>query len=109
MTSEMTTSLETSLQNRGVGINAPVSQERPVAASVFIASRIAFLHQNFFLAGALHQQLPERIGNKRMSPKFQSAFRAAFKAHAIDGGDKNAVGDGMGTLNGAPGIKLPRA
>ena len=36
-------------------------------------------------------------------------IRRAFEAHAIHRGDENAVGDGVGALDGAPGIELRRA
>src|SRR6266436_6648827 len=72
-------SLVPSIQNGSVCINAPIPQERPIAAHLFDALRIALSQQNFFLVrGSLGQNLPEGIANERMPPEFEPAFGRAF-------------------------------
>ena len=71
---------------------------------------IAFDDQNFFLVGgAFGEDSAKRIGDEGMSPEFEAAFGRALEADAIHGRDKNAVGDGVGALNRAPGVELRRA
>src|SRR5579862_4643673 len=101
---------EPTVQDGLVRINPAVAQERPVAASLFAASRVTFDHQNFFLlAASLGKNLPERIGNKRVSPKFQTRIARggiAFVAHAIHYRDERSVGDRVRTLDGFPRVEL---
>ncbi len=79
-------------------------------ASLFDAAGIAFHDQYFFLIdGGFGKHLTKRIADERMTPEFEAAFGGALVAHSIHGGDKNAIGDGVGALNGAPGVELRRA
>src|SRR6266849_3459210 len=103
MNSRARASLEPSLQNGGVGVNAAVAQEGPVAANILDAARVALDHKDFFLVGGgLGEHLPEWIGHEGMPPEFKTVLRSALESDAIDSGDKNPVGDGMRALDGAP-------
>ena len=51
----------------------------------------------------------ERIGDERSAPEFQAVLGRPFEAHAIHRRHVDAVGDGVGALDGAPGIVLRRA
>ena len=53
--------------------------------------------------------LAEGIGDEGIAPELDAAVGRAFEADAIDGGDVDAVGDGVGALDGAPGVELRRA
>src|SRR2546430_5595563 len=55
----------------------------------------------------------KRIAKDRAAPEFQSSAGSGvapdvtgFKSHTVDDGDVHAVGDGVGTLNGSPGVVL---
>src|SRR4029077_12590106 len=55
----------------------------------------------------------KRIAEERAAPEFQSSAGSGvapdvtgFKSHTVDDGDVDAIGDGVGTLNGSPGIML---
>ena len=74
---------------------------------------VAFDDQNFFfVVRSFGENAAEGIGDEGVSPEFEAGvafFRFAFVADAIDDGDVNAVGDGVGALDGAPGVELRRA
>src|SRR5581483_6715827 len=100
--------------DRGVTVDTAVAQEWPVAADVLERLQVDFAHQNFFsVMGTLGEHSPERIAEKRSAPEFESlagrglaADVAGFETDAVDDRDVNSVGDGVGSLNGAPGIVL---
>ena len=103
-------SLAPSLENWGGGIDAAVAQEGPVAARFLREPWIALNDQDFFLVGgAFGEHAAKRVGNERVPPEFQAAFRRALKTHAIYGRHENSVGDGVRALDSAPGIQLSRA
>src|SRR5579862_5337965 len=103
----MLASLVPSLQNRGVGIDAAVAEERPIAARFFDLRRVTFNDQDFFLlGGTFGEDTAKWIGDEGMSPEFQAAFGRALEADAIHGRDKHAVGDGVGALNRTPRVEL---
>src|SRR5438270_1979003 len=110
------TSIQKPMHNAAVTINAAVAQERPVAADIFKMLQIALADQDFFLVvRGFYDDPPEGIAKKRSAPKFQAfalgtiaANVAELVSHAVDHADKNAVGDGVCALDGAPGIVLQR-
>src|SRR5690349_4758280 len=103
---------EPAIENRLVGINAPIAQERPIAAGVFAFGRIAFNDENLLVAvGGFRNDLTERIGDKGITPKLQSGIPIlwmAFKADAIYHSGVHAVGNGVAALNRFPSFQLPR-
>src|SRR4029077_15928148 len=103
-------STEPPLEQRRVSVCAAITQEGPIATHFFHAAQVAFGNEDFFLVGGgFGDQLPEWIGHKRRAPEFQPAIRRSFEADAVHRGYEEAVGDGVGALNRAPGIELRRA
>ena len=104
---------EPAIGDDGISVDAAVAEKRPIPASLFALGRIALDNENFFLVvGGFRKNLAERIGDERIAPKFDARIalvRLAFKADAIDDGYIGAIGDGVGTLNGFPGIQLSGA
>ena len=97
-----------------VAVDAAVAQERPVAADVFHHTEVNFADQNFFLVvRGLGDDAAERIAEERCAPEFQAISGSGiapdvsgFVSHTIYHRDVHAVGDGMGALDGAPGVVL---
>ena len=69
--------------------------------------QVDFADQNFFfVVRGLGDHAAERIAEERPSPELQPRSRsrvaadvAIFVADAVDGGDEDAVGDGVGALD----------
>ena len=68
------------------------------------------------MMGSLGQDAAKGIRDKRSAPELESNAGSAvaadvsmFVAHAVDGGDVHAVGDGVGALDGLPRLILGRA
>ena len=101
---------EPAIREWAVGVDAAIAQERPVAANVFTFCGVALDDQNFFLiVGGFGDELAERISHERIPPKFQAGVtlgRVAFVAHAIYDRDVNTISNGVGALDGAPGVEL---
>jgi len=91
----------------GVGVDAAVAEEGPVAADFFDAGAVTFDDEDFFggVAG-FGEGDAEGVGDEGVAPEFEALVRGTFEADAIDGGDEDAVGDGVGALDGLPGIDL---
>ena len=79
-----------------------------------ITSQVDFADQDFFLVvRGLGDHAAEGIGQERSAPEFEALARggiaadvAGLVADAIDHGDVDAVGDGVGALDGLPGVVL---
>ena len=107
-------SVQKPLGDAAIAINTTVAQKRPVAADVFQVLQIALSDQNLFLVMRSFNDDPSKgIAKKRSAPEFQAfalgaiaADIAELMAHAVDHADKNAIGDGVCALDGAPGIVL---
>src|SRR5207245_7646848 len=97
-------------ENWLVGIDAPVAQERPVAAGFLAPGGVAFDDEDFlFIARSFGDNLTERIGDKGMAPEFQSRVTFlgfAFESHAVHNRRIYTIGDRMAPLNGPPSIEL---
>src|ERR1051325_2096777 len=66
----------------------------------------------FFFAPGLREDLSEWIGDERIPPEFDASIASrgiALVTDAIHHGNKNSIGDGVRTLNSAPGVELSRA
>src|SRR5271170_1589152 len=91
-----------------IGVDAAVAEEGPVAAGFFALGWVAFDYQDFFLVvRGFGENSAERVCNERISPEGQAGaafFGFAFIADAIHHRDVNAIGDSVGTLDGAPGV-----
>src|SRR6266516_2727283 len=84
------------VQDGLISIDATVAEERPIAPCVLDAVRVAFDNENFLFVGrSLRHDLPERIGNERISPELDAARARPFIADAIHRRNVNAVGDGV--------------
>ena len=101
------------MQKRLIGIDAAIAQKRPVAAGVFALGGITLDNQNLlFVVGSFGNDSSKWICDERVSPKFQTRVTVgglAFEADAVDDGDVNTIGDGVSTLNRAPGVELSSA
>src|SRR2546428_13883621 len=72
------------VQDGLIGIAAPVPQERRTAPCVLDAVRVAFDNENLLFVGrSLRRDLPERIGNERISPALDAALVRHLLADAI--------------------------
>src|SRR5262245_59164840 len=102
--------VEEALGDGGVGVDAPVAQERPVAAHVLDASAVALDDEDLLLGPrAFLEDDAERIGHERAAPELQAAVGRSLVPDAVDGRHVDAVGDGMGALNRLPRRGLRRA
>ena len=97
-----------------VGVDAAVAEKWPVAAGIFEQAQIDFGDQDLFLVvGGFGDDAAEGVGDERSAPELQSravdaiaADVAMLFADAIDGADIDSVGDGVGALDGLPGLIL---
>src|SRR5262249_45874228 len=101
------------VENRLIGVNAPVAEERPVAASLFGFLRVAFDDKDFFFfAPGFRCNLAKGIGDERVAPEFEAGIAVGgipFKANAIHNSHVCSIRNRMGSLNRAPGLQLSRA
>src|SRR6058998_1527619 len=104
---------EPAIEDGLIGVDAAIAQEGPVPARFLALCRVAFNDEDFlFVMGSLGDNLTKRIGHKGISPEFQARvaiFGLAFETDAVDDSSVHAVGDGVTTLNRAPGIQLRSA
>src|SRR5205823_4533955 len=113
-TSSRATLIQEPMRDASVAVNAAVAQERPVAAHVFKMLQITLADQDFFLIMRGFNDDPSKgIAQKRSAPESQAlAFSAVaidiaeLMTYTIDHAHKNAVGNGVRTLNSPPGIML---
>src|SRR6185437_5397307 len=100
-----------------IGVDTPVAQKRPVATRIFEQSEIDFGDENFFcIVGGFGNDAAEGIGDETAAPEFEAGAGGAIAedlallaAYAVGGGDVDAVGDGVGALDGLPRVVLGRA
>src|SRR5919109_1079642 len=99
------------VQDGLVGIDAAISEERPVAARLFALCGITFDDENFFFAvGGFGHNLPKRISDKGIAPKFEpgiTVLRVPFESNTINHCGVHAIGNGVAALNSSPRLKLP--
>jgi hypothetical protein len=109
--------IEKALGDGRVGVDAAVAQKGPVAARFFNQRAIDFAEHDFLgIVAGLGDDAAEGVGEKAAAPEFEARPRGAisrnvavFDTNAIDCGDVDAVSDGVGALDGAPGVELRRA
>src|SRR5579872_3929580 len=107
-------SIYESLAEVCVAVDAAVAQKRPVPANVFQFPQVALRQQDFLLVvGGFGQDASKGVAQEGASPKLQALARRAaapdiapLMSHPVDDAHKNAVGNGVRTLDGAPGIVL---
>src|SRR3990170_424992 len=86
---------------RGIGVGPAVIQKAPALADPLIQTEVYFDDQDFFFFRTrFFQNLPESIRDERPAPELQ----LVFLAHAVAGGQMDAVGDGVAPLNRLPGV-----
>jgi hypothetical protein len=98
-----------------IGINPPVPQERPVRAAELDLGQIAVHQHDLFLvdAGAL-DDLTVGGGDEGLAPELDAVLvdgaavgtADQLVADSVGGADVAAVGDGVGALDGLPGVVL---
>src|ERR1700761_3260338 len=107
-------SVEESLHDGLVGVDAAVAQEGPVAARVFEQAQVDLADEDLFLVvRGLGNDAAEGIGEERSAPELEAGALplvalqvAVLHAYAVDGGNKDSVGDGVAALDGLPGVIL---
>src|SRR6202044_3292681 len=68
-------SVEHAPADRAVSVDAPIAQERPVAAHFFDAPRVALGDQNFLaVVRGFRDHLAEGLGHERAAPEFQAVL-----------------------------------
>jgi hypothetical protein len=98
----------------GVAVDAAVAQKRPVAADLFYRAQVDFRYEDFFfIVRSLGDDAAERIAEEGGTPELQPISRGSFAAdvtgfvsYPIYDRHVHAIGDGVGALNGSPGIML---
>src|SRR5882672_7584258 len=107
-------SIEQTIGDGGVGVDAAVAEEWPVAADVFEGLQVDVAHEDFFaVVRGFGQDAAKGIAEEGCAPEFESlaggglaADVAGFEADAIHDCYVDTVGDSVGALNGPPGIVL---
>lgn len=92
-------SVNESLRDLRVRIDASVAEERPVTPDLFHQAGVDFANQNFFfIVRSLGDDASERIADKRASPEVEAragnlvaANIAGFVSNAIHGTDVNSI------------------
>ena len=114
------TLVEITAGDASVGVDAAVTQEGPVAASVFKEFGVDLGDEDLFpVVGGLGDDPAEGVGDEGAAPEFQAGVGrvragalhqravvldvAVLVADTVNGTDEDAVGDGVGALHGLPG------
>ena len=104
------TLVEEALVDAAVGVDAPVAQERPVAAHLLDARAGSTSPIEDLLAVGRAPRRARRRTDRRGTSVPQNSrpglALARARAHAVDRGDVDAVGDGVRALDGLPGVAL---
>ena len=104
----VSTSSEVALEDRPVGVDAAIAEERPVAPHGFDQRRIAARDRasSSPLAG-LGEVAAERIGDERAPEEIEAVgARLVFVADAVRRRDVDAVGDRVRALDRPPRVDL---
>ena len=103
-----------------VGVYAAVAEEGPVAAGVLEELAVNLCDEDlFFVVGGLGDDAAEGVCDEGTAPEFEAGVRrvragaghedavvidvAVLLAYTVDRSDEDAVGDGVGALDGLPG------
>src|SRR5882672_7462301 len=95
-----------------VRVDAPVAEERPVAAHFLHACEVHLGDdEGLLVGGRLRDDDAKRISQEGVTPELDAGALPVelFEAHAIHRRDPAAVRDGVAPLDRAPGIDLRRA
>ena len=106
--------IEKALRDGRVRIDAAVAQKGPVAARVFNQAEVDLADQNLLcVMRGLGDDAAKRIGQKAAAPELEArpggaiaANVAMLVADAVHAGHVDAVGDGVGALDGLPRVVL---
>src|SRR5688572_22233294 len=94
-------------QDRGVGINAAIAEERPVAADLFNQRGVALRNQDLLALARLGHIAAERISDERVAEEGDAVGAGlVFVADAVWRRNVYAVRDRMRPLHRPPGIDL---
>src|SRR5581483_3432309 len=113
-TAQSRSSIQEALGDAAVGVDAAVAQEGPVAAGLLDQSEINLAYQDLLgIMRGLGDNTSKRIGEKAAAPELEPGPRGAvaenvslFVANPVDRCDVYTVGDGVGALDGLPGVIL---
>src|SRR5206468_4266906 len=98
---------EVSAEDRGISVDAPVAQERPIAARLLDQLRIALRDEYRGIGARFGENPAERIGDERIAEKLDAVgVRLVLMADTIRRSDVHAVRDGMRALHRAPRVHL---
>src|SRR6266850_2501930 len=95
-----------------IRVDAPVAEERPVAAHFLHACEVHLGDdEGLLVGGRLRDDDAKRISEEGVSPELDAGALPVelFEAHAIHRSDPAAVRDGVAPLDRPPGIDLRRA
>src|SRR5258708_5933173 len=118
--SPRSSSVEEAAGDALVGVDAAIAEEGPVAAGVFEQFEVDLRGEDLFLVVAgLGDDAAEGVGDEAAAPELEAGgggvvagsahFYAVVEdvavlvADAVDGSGEDAVGDGVGALDGLPG------
>src|SRR5688572_11281429 len=94
-------------QDRGIGVNASIAEERPVAAHLFDQCGVALRDEDLFSLAGFRDVAAERIGDERMAEKGDAVgARLVLVPDAVWRRDIHPVGDGVRSLHRSPRIDL---
>ena len=95
------------LEDRPVGVDAAIAQERPVAAHALDQRRIAPRDEHLFVVAGLGDVAAERIGDERVAEEREAVgARLVLVADAVGRRDVDAVGDRVRALDRPPRVDL---
>src|SRR5262245_57773370 len=101
----MGSAFEVPAENRSIGVDASIAEERPVAADFLDQRRVAFRDQNVFALARLGDVAAEGIGDEGMAEEGDAVGAGlVFVTDPVWRGHVYAVGDRMRALHGLPGI-----
>lgn len=94
----------------GVSVDSAVTEEWPVLALDFDFSEVNRNDEDFFFSfGSTGEDLARGVGYEALAPELDAVAISGwdfFETDAVGGGDEAAIGDGMGALDGFPGVVL---
>src|SRR5437763_3050253 len=94
-------------EDRGVGIDSPITEKWPVAAGFLDQLAITFGDKHLGCRARFREDSPEWIGNEGMTKEFDAVSPRLFLvSNTIRRCDENSIRDRMCALRCPPGINL---
>src|SRR5512145_44577 len=94
------TSFDDALEERAIGVDAPVSQEMEELPELADPAEIEIRDQDLLLGPRPDQDLSERIGDEALAIE----RHLVLDSHAVHGGRENTVRDRVGANDRPPGL-----